>query len=213
MQIDWVPTATVAAFTLVGGWLASRAIGALAQRAPSLPPTIAACGILGMWTFHVVFGSTAFLLSLCLAWGLLVLAIVDWFDFRLPDLLTLPLIGGGLIAATLLPAESLLEHVGAAAAGYGSLWVIAWMYRRVRGQEGLGLGDAKLAAAAGAWLGFGPLPSVLLLGSVVGILWVVIAAVVHGRAEFSKRIPFGVPLSFAIWIVWLYGPLAFASMS
>jgi leader peptidase (prepilin peptidase)/N-methyltransferase len=200
-----------------------------------------ACGILAIWAFHVVIGTNAFLLSLCLAWGLLVLAIVDWMDFRLPDMLTLPLIVAGLAAAAVLPAEDVfdtvsaeaigqlvgsdvsgarwltavhvLDHAIAAVIGYAALWIVAWTYRRLRRQEGLGLGDAKLAAAAGAWLGFAPLPSVLLLASISGIVWIAIGAVFHGRAELSKRIPFGVPLSVALWIVWLYEPLAFAGLS
>jgi len=211
MQLDWQPVAAAAVFTIGGGWLAARATAALASRPMPLPAAMAACGVLAGWTFYVVFGATAFLLSLSLAWALLVLAIVDWLDFRLPDLLTLPLIGGGLLASEILPAEHVSEHAAAAAIAYGALWVIGWRYQRLRGQEGLGMGDAKLAAGAGAWLGLGPLPSVLLLASIVGILWVTIAAIFRGQEELSKRIPFGVPLSVAVWIVWLYGPFAFAS--
>jgi leader peptidase (prepilin peptidase)/N-methyltransferase len=211
MQLDWQSAATAAVFTIVGGWLAARVTTALASRPLPLPLAMAACGVVAAWTFHVVFGTTAFLLSLCLAWGLLVLAIVDWLDFRLPDLLTLPLVAGGLLAAVVLPAEHVWDHTAAAAIGYTVLWLIAWSYRRLRGQEGLGMGDAKLAAAAGAWLGLAPLPSVLLLASVAGILWIAIASSLSGRAELSKRIPFGVPLAAAVWIVWLYGPFTFAT--
>ncbi len=211
MQPGWELAATIAVFTFGGGWLAAWATTALARRRLPLLYIMAACGVLAAWTYSVVFGATAFLLSLCLAWGLLVLVIIDWLDFRLPDLITLPLIAGGLVAAALLPAEHVLDHTAAAAAGYAALWVIAWAYRRVRGQEGLGLGDAKLAAAAGAWLGPEPLPSVLLLASMSGILWIVVAAIFRGRTELTQRIPFGVPLSLAVWIVWLYGPFTFAA--
>jgi len=211
MQLDWQPAAEAAVFTIGGGWLAARATAALASRALPLPLAVTACGVLAAWAFHVVFGATAFLLSLCLAWGLFVLAIVDWMDFRLPDLLTLPLVACGLVAAAILPAEHVWDHAAAAAIAYTALWIIAWSYRRLRGQEGLGMGDAKLAAAAGAWLGLGPLPSVLLLASVAGILWIAIATIFRGRAELSKRIPFGLPLTAAVWIVWLYGPLTFTN--
>jgi leader peptidase (prepilin peptidase)/N-methyltransferase len=195
--------------------------------------------VLAIWTFHVVIGSTDFLLSLCLAWGLLVLAIVDWMDFRLPDALTLPLIVGGLVASAMrpdddvfdnasaevlghfvgvnaaatswLPGVHVLDHAIAALIGFAALWSIASLYKYLRGREGMGLGDAKLAAAAGAWLGFAPLPSVLLLASVSGILWIIVAALIRGREALSERIPFGVPLSVAIWIVWLYLPLTLLS--
>jgi leader peptidase (prepilin peptidase)/N-methyltransferase len=211
MQLDWHPAAAAAVFTLGGGWLAARTAVVLAGRSPPLPLVMAACGLLAAWAFHVVFGATAFLLSLCLAWALLELAIVDWMDFRLPDLLTLPLVAGGLAAAAVLPAEHVWDHAAAAATGYTVLWIIAWSYRRLRGQEGLGMGDAKLAAAAGAWLGLEPLPSVLLLASGIGILWIAVATILRGRAELTKRIPFGLPLTAAVWIVWLYGPFTFPS--
>jgi len=212
MVVDWKAAAVVAVFTLAGGWLAGRTTQVLAQRAISHPATMAACALLAAWTIHVVFGTTALLLSLCLAWGLLVLAIVDWLQFRLPDVLTLPLVAGGLASAALLPSENVLDHAIAAAIGFAMLWIVAWGYRRLRGQEGLGLGDAKLGAAAGAWLGLEPLPSVLLLASLAGIVWIVLSASIRGRTALSQRIPFGVPLAFAIWIVWLYGPPGFASM-
>ena len=213
MRPDWQTIAVIVVYTFGAGWLAAWAIGAFANRAIPLVAAMAACGAIAVWTFHVVFGETAFLLSLCLAWGLLVLAVVDTLQFRLPDLLTLPLAAAGLLAAAFLPAERVLDHAVAGAIAYVALWSVAWSYRRIRGREGMGLGDAKLAAAAGAWLGLEPLPSVLLLASIGGIVWVAFAAIFRGRAELSKHIPFGVPLSFAIWIVWLYGPFTFASGS
>jgi leader peptidase (prepilin peptidase)/N-methyltransferase len=198
---------------------------------------ISVSGVLALWTFHVVFVAAAIVLSLCLAWGLFALAAVDWLEFRLPDLLTLPLIAAGLIASAFLPGSDVLDdvtlppirflaaaipfhagsamvqalslvtaHAIAAAAAYLCLSLIAWSYRLLRGREGMGLGDAKLAAAAGAWLGLEPLPSVLLLASIAGIAWILASTLFRGREALSQRIPFGVPLSLAIWIVWLYGP-------
>ena len=90
-----------------------------------------------------------------LGWWLLALALIDLRSWRLPDVLTLPLVVAGLVAAWLdfLPGTGLARAIAGAVLGYVALAGIAWVYRRLRHREGLGLGDAKLLAAAGAWLG------------------------------------------------------------
>jgi len=144
--------------------------------------------------------------SLALGWILLALALVDAATSRLPNILTLPLVALGLLATLWMPAETLLDHVLGAAAGYGVFLGLALLYHRLRGQEGLGLGDAKLMGAAGAWLGWRPLPTVILLGCVGAFLWLAIRAVTKGRDSWREPLPFGPPLCAAIWLVWLYGP-------
>ena len=67
-------------------------------------------------------------------------------------MLTLPLILAGLAEAAWLEPEALSARAFGAACGYTAFWVISWAYRRARGREGLGLGDAKLLAAGGAGL-------------------------------------------------------------
>ncbi len=161
-----------------------------------------------------------FAITLGLAWTLLTLAAIDVLAFRLPDILTLPLAAAGLLVSMIVP-NNLLAHVNEAAIaidnlrdhaigmviGYCAFAAIGWAFARVRGREGLGLGDAKLAAAAGAWLGWAPLPSVVLIACAAGFLWIAIMAMMRGRAALLERIPFGVALAVAIWLVWLYGPL------
>ncbi len=66
----------------------------------------------------------------------------------------------------------------------------------MRGRVGLGLGDAKLLAAGGAWLGVALLPDVLLVSALAGLCWAV------GRRR--SRIAFGPFLAGGIWVVWLY---------
>lgn len=141
-----------------------------------------------------------------LGWWLLALSAMDLREQRLPDLLTLPLLGAGLLVAWAQPdwagapplAASLL---GALLAG-GGLGAVRWAYSRLRRREGLGLGDVKLAAALGAWLGPWPLPSVLLLASAFGLVH---ALAVGARREPSMRVPFGPSLAIAFWLVWLTG--------
>ncbi|HVU19804.1 MAG TPA: A24 family peptidase [Rhizomicrobium sp.] len=172
----------------------------------SIVASVAACALIGAWTTTLIYDDALIALSCALGWFLLVLAIVDALAFRLPDVLTLPLIAGGLAASQWLPGHDLIGHVIACLLGVAIFYGIAVAYRRARGQDGLGMGDAKLAGAAGAWLGWQAMPYVVLLACAVGFLWVGIAMIRRGKAALAERIPFGVALCFAIWMIWLYGP-------
>ena len=141
--------------------------------------------------------------SLLLGWPLIALAAIDIRIYRLPDALTLPLLATGLASTALLAPERLTDHLIGAAAGYAALAGVAWVYRRARGREGLGLGDAKLLAAGGAWLGWQALPSALLIASVAGLALLGLQAWRSGRVSLSSRLAFGGPLALAIWVRWL----------
>jgi leader peptidase (prepilin peptidase)/N-methyltransferase len=83
----------------------------------------------------------------------------------------------------------------------------AWSYRALRGREGLGFGDAKLMAAAGAWTGLEGVGTVLLYGAVLGLV-LVGALRFWGRSiDGETPIPFGAGLAAGLWLTWLYGPL------
>ncbi len=146
--------------------------------------------------------------SLGLGWTLVCLAAIDLSCFRLPDAFTLPLLAAGLIVAALLPGRPIPDHLAGAAAGWSALAAMAFAYRRWRGVDGIGEGDAKLLGAAGAWLGWRALPSVILIACAAAFVWVGFQAIARGRAALGDRLAFGAPLCLAIWIVWLHGPLA-----
>ncbi len=141
--------------------------------------------------------------------SLLALSWIDIRRFVLPDALTLPLVLGGLAGCWWVAPEALPAHAAGAAAGYLSFRLVAAAYRRRRHCEGLGQGDAKLAAAAGAWVAWEGLPSVVLLAAGAGIL--VIAVLALARRGFDARmpIPFGPCLALGLWVTWLFGPIAF----
>jgi leader peptidase (prepilin peptidase)/N-methyltransferase len=143
-----------------------------------------------------------------LGWWLLALAWIDWRHFILPDLLTLPLVALGLAAAWVLAPGELWDRVGGAACGYLGLWLAAWLYRRLRGREGLGLGDAKLLAAAGAWVGASGLPSVLAGAAIAGLAAAGGMMATGTRLDRHSALPFGPFLAAATWLVWLFGPIA-----
>lgn len=139
-----------------------------------------------------------------LGWALLALAWIDWTAMLLPDALTLPLVLLGLGATAWRAPAALTDHAAAAALGYVLFRLAAWGYRRLRDRDGLGEGDAKLMAAAGAWVGVASLSSVLLLGAGLTLGAAVIDALRHRRGLSSAtRVPFGPGLCAALWLVWL----------
>ena len=91
-----------------------------------------------------------------------------------------------------------------AAAGYLVLWSVYWLFKLVRGKEGMGYGDFKLLAALGAWFGWQMLPAIILLSSVVGAI-VGISLIVFAKHARDKPIPFGPYLAGAGMITLLYG--------
>lgn len=139
---------------------------------------------------------------------LAVLSAIDIDCFRLPDVLTLPLVGAGLGLALFLKWDDPLYRVGAALTGYGALYAVSGLYERTRGRAGLGLGDAKLFAAAGAWVGFEGLATVLLCGSLSALVWAGYCALRGQALSAETPLPFGPFLAFGLWSVWLYGPFA-----
>jgi len=124
-------------------------------------------------------------------WLLLTLALFDARHFWLPDALTLPLAALGLtLGDWILPAPFWDRAIGAAL-GYGVLFILARSYRYLRGREGLGLGDAKLLGAIGAWTGWQMLPLVLLLASSAGLLWALMLKLRGRTIESGTRLPLG----------------------
>ena len=159
----------------------------------------------------VVFPFWLAVASCALGWTLLAAAEIDRRHYWLPDILVLPLIPAGLVVIWLAAPENLPAAVLGAAAGYGVMAVIAWGYRRFRGREGLGLGDAKLFAAAGAWTTWTALPSVLLIAALGGLLAAVLFAARGGTLRQDMPIAFGPFLAAGFWLVWSFGPILPAS--
>jgi leader peptidase (prepilin peptidase)/N-methyltransferase len=143
-----------------------------------------------------------------LLWSLLALTMIDFDTQLLPDDLTLPLLWAGLVFNLWGVFASLTDAVIGAVAGYLSLWTVYWLFKLVRGKEGMGYGDFKLLAALGAWLGWQMLPLIVLLSSVVGAVIGVSLIVFRGR-DHSIPMPFGPYLAIAGAIALFFGaPLA-----
>src|SRR5215468_10171606 len=112
-------------------------------------------------------------LSLVLATALIVLSEIDRQTFRLPDVITFPLVLTGILAAAILDG-GIVWHIFSAGLGLTFIVLADQAYRAWRGFSGIGLGDAKLFAASGAWVGAEGLPTVLLWSCASALLVLVL---------------------------------------
>jgi len=150
-------------------------------------------------------------LAAALAWAcggslLLTLAVIDWETTLLPDSLTQPLLWLGLGVAEMgWSGLSVSTALWGAMVGYSSFALIAFVFERVTGQEGLGAGDFKLLAALGAWLGPLPLiPLVFLAASSGAGVGLVLRA--RGQLREGRYVPFGPFLALAAVLLVACGP-------
>jgi leader peptidase (prepilin peptidase) / N-methyltransferase len=149
-----------------------------------------------------------------LGWALLALALIDRRHGILPDALTLPLLLAGIAFNWRLEGAPPADSAFGAAAGYAGFALVRAIYGRLRGREGLGLGDAKLLGAAGAWLGWAALPAVVGLAAMAALATVLAGRLLlpgDGRAALApdKEIRFGPFLCLAVWAVFLYRDAGF----
>lgn len=164
------------------------------------------CLLIGVWAALVQPGPLG-LMTAALGWQLLLIALIDAEHFWLPDRLTLPLAALGLLQAATIDAEAVIGRVIGIATGFLALAGLAWLYRRLRGREGLGGGDARLLAAAGAWVGWTGLPSVVVWASLAGLSLAASRLLTGKGVRGDDALPFGSFLAVGLWLVWLYGPI------
>ncbi|OEO31861.1 hypothetical protein VW23_014385 [Devosia insulae DS-56] len=138
----------------------------------------------------------------------MIAGIIDIRSRRLPDYVTLPLTALGLILTLALEPGAILPHTLAALLGFLAFYLIATLYRRLRGHDGLGLGDAKLLAAAGAWLGPLNLAPVVFVGAVLALVAALILRLLGRNVSLQMTLPFGPFLSagfFGFWCLKISG--------
>jgi leader peptidase (prepilin peptidase)/N-methyltransferase len=140
---------------------------AIAARYPLVELATGALAVLAL----VAFGPTPrALVAFAFAAALLLVTFIDLDHRFIPDEVSLPGILVGLAVSFWLGDPSPLDAVLGAVLGGGVLWVVAWTYERATGVEGMGLGDVKLLAMIGAFLGWQAIPAILIIASVTGSL-------------------------------------------
>ena len=177
----------------------------ISARYPIVEMLTALLTIAAIWRFGAPSIATG-LAACVLLWALIALTFIDFDTQLLPDNLTLPLLWAGLLANVcgLIPTVSLRDAIIGAIAGYLCLWAIYWLFKLIRGKEGMGYGDFKLLAALGAWLGWQMLPLIVLLSSVVGAAIGISLVAFKGR-DHQIPLAFGPYLAIAGAIALFFG--------
>jgi leader peptidase (prepilin peptidase) / N-methyltransferase len=151
------------------------------------------------------------------ALGLLMLAVAVADDraFIIPDKLTIAAFLLALTNAANEGLESMPENI-AVAALRGLVLALAFfalreIYLRLRHRHGIGLGDVKLAAVAGAWLDWTLIPVAIEIAALTAlILYVASQLVLRRSLSATERLPFGLFFAPAIWFCWLLNAIFFA---
>lgn len=167
------------------------------------PLVEAATAVLAVLVFMHWGASLQSLAMIGLTYVCIALALIDYDEKLLPDSLVLPLLWLGLLLNTQAVFVSLPDAVFGAAAGYGVLWGIFWLFKLATGKDGMGYGDFKLMAAFGAWFGWQILPNVILLSSLVGAI-LGLALIAMGLHRRDQSMPFGPFIIVAAWLTVMY---------
>lgn len=147
-----------------------------------------------------------------LAVVMIAIAAIDARHFVIPNTLVLAALALGLVEASSFGTHrridgdllnSALRAVVLAALFLG--FRIA--YRHIRGREGLGLGDVKLAAAAGLWLNWMTAAIAIDVAALLALAMVLVGAVRGHKISGQTKVPFGLFFAPAIWLAWLFGAL------
>ena len=195
----------------VGKWIIlplSRVITWITTRAPLSGAVFVTTAAVSVYVSVIYAPGASGFFGAGLALVVLAIAVIDWRHFVIPDWLNAA--GGllGLMHATTLEPEAMLHGV-AIAIVRGTLLALIFLairsgYARLRGRQGLGLGDVKLAFVAGAWLDWTMIPVAIQLAAFAALSAYIVRQLAFGRSiSATNRLPFGMFFAPAIWICWL----------
>ena len=139
---------------------------------------------------YFIYGWTPLLaVRLAFTCAMVVLFVIDLQHYLLPNVITVPGIVIGFALSLVLPPGWKASLIGLIAGG-GLLFAIAEAWYRFRGIEGLGMGDVKMLAMIGAFLGWKLMLVTLVLSSFAGSL-IGVGAIAMGRGGMKSMLPFG----------------------
>jgi len=135
--------------------------------------------------------------------ALIVITVIDLYHQIIPDVISLPGIGVGLLGALIIPHITFFNSFIGILLGGGSLFFIATLYQWLFKREGMGGGDVKLLAMIGAFLGWDAVILTILFSSLIGSITGMILMALKGK-DFKYAIPFGPFLSLGAVISLFY---------
>ena len=135
--------------------------------------------------------------------ALIVITVIDLYHQIIPDVISSPWIGVGLLGALIIPHITFFNSLLGILLGGGSLFVVATLYQWLFKREGMGGGDVKLLAMIGAFLGWESVILTILLSSLIGSITGIIIIALKGK-DFKYAIPFGPFLSLGAVIALFY---------
>jgi len=200
-EIVWYDNIPVISWLILGR--KCRCCGSpIAWRYPILELTMGAAWASIAWFYPITEYSPLFLAQAIILFTLLwTLTLIDLETFLLPNALTFPGIAIGLLFAW--QSGYIIDALIGALAGYGIFWLIAWLFFKATGREGMGQGDFKLLAMLGAFMGWQALPFIIMLssftGAIIGSLLLLLA-----KKGLKAEIPYGPYLAASgmIWFFW-----------
>jgi leader peptidase (prepilin peptidase)/N-methyltransferase len=186
----------------------SRVIARVTTRATLSGAVFIATAAVSVYVSVIVAPAPVGFFGAGLALVVLAIAVIDWRHFIIPNWLNVA--GGllGLMHATVLEPEAMLHGVAIVIAR-GTLLALIFLairtgYARLRGRQGLGLGDVKLAFVAGAWLDWTMIPVAIQLAAFTALSAYIVRQLVFRRSiSVTNRLPFGLFFAPAIWVCWL----------
>jgi len=216
LQIAWYDNIPIISFTLLRG----RCRGCKAPISWRYPAVEAVTALLAWLTFrrmipdlnHIEKVQVAgFLLYFGFVAGLIAITVIDFEHYLIPDIISLPSIPIGIVGAFVLEWAGGGIITGKSAVlgailGGGFLMLLRVVYQLIRKQEGMGLGDVKMLAMLGAFLGHHPaLLFIIFVSSFLGSISGILMMVIKGK-DLKYALPFGPFLAIAglLYLLWGY---------
>ena len=168
-------------------------------------PLVEGITALSSLLLFLTFGpSLSYLIYFAFVAALIVITVIDLYHQIIPDVISLPGIGVGLLASLLLPHITFFNSLLGILLGGGSLFLVATVYQWLFKREGMGGGDVKLLAMIGAFLGWKAIILTILFGSFIGSITGILIILLKGK-DFKYAIPFGPFLSMGAVFSLFYG--------
>jgi leader peptidase (prepilin peptidase)/N-methyltransferase len=168
-------------------------------------PLVEGITALSSLCLFINFGpSLSYLFYFAFVAALIIITVIDLYHQIIPDVISLPGIGVGLLASFLLPQITFFNSLLGVLLGGGSLFLVATGYSWLLKREGMGGGDIKLLAMIGAFLGWKAVILTILLSSLIGSVSGILIMLMKGK-DLKFPIPFGPFLSLGAVLSLFYG--------